>query len=275
MSRRKSRMFSAVKRTWNPIVIHPCPHQCVYCWTRYVVRRYGLRLYLESGGKPILVEKRLRSRFSPGDFVFFCDMCDAFADEVPDEYLLRCFEAMKRFPSTTFLLLTKNPFRFVKLLERFGAQIFSPNMVFGTTIEALDDSLYSAYRISRALPPSLRLQWLGIFVDKMVEEAGWRPKTFISVEPILLYWVPTEIEVFADILARSIKPIYIYVGYDNYGITKKLRIPEPRLETTMRLIEELRKGGLRVIEKTLRRSWLEEDQERGSKRGARLLKSCF
>ena len=241
-----TRMFHLVTRTWNPVT--GCRHDCVYCWARKLVetRLSKITEKYREGFSPRLHRNELRAKFRPNELVFVCDMGDLFGEWVPDEWIMKVFGVIRRYPRTDFLLLTKNPFRYVELLEKYGAEVFSKNMIFGTTIETLDDDLYNAYRISRAPPPSLRLQWLGIFVDKMVEQAGYYPKTFISVEPILLYWTTTDIEVFANIVAERIKPIAVYVGYDNYSVTEKLRIPEPSLDTTRKLIEALRSRGITV-----------------------------
>lgn len=254
---KRSRMFSAVTKTWNPLVIHPCPHSCVYCWTGHIVRRFRLELYLRSNGRPILLEARLRQVFPSGSFVFFCDMADCFAEAVPDDMVLRCLEAMRRQPWVRFLLLTKNPLRFVEMLDVYGPSIFSKNMVFGTTVETLNDALYRHHSISRAPPPSLRLQALARFVKAMEEAAGWRPQTFVSIEPIIFEWSDRDINVLTTVLSNHLRPIMVYVGYDNYRVLERLRIPEPRLETTRRLIARLREQGINVVEKTIRFAWNE------------------
>ena len=159
-----SRMFHLVTRTWNPIT--GCEHSCSYCWARRLAetKLRNTKKYRD-GFTPKFHPNELRKSFKPGGFVFVSDMGDMFGDWVPDEWVLKVLNVIRRYPRTDFLFLTKNPFRYVKLLERYG-NIFDDNMVFGTTVETLDDDLYNAYRVSRAYPPSLRLQWLGIFVKK-------------------------------------------------------------------------------------------------------------
>ncbi|MDW8022109.1 MAG: hypothetical protein RMI78_05735, partial [Nitrososphaerota archaeon] len=51
---------------------------------------------------------------------------------------------------------------------------------------------------------------------------------------------------------RRIKPIFVYVGYDNYGH----RLPEPTLEKTKQLVEEISKFTDARF-KTLRKAWYE------------------
>jgi len=47
------------------------------------------------------------------------------------------------------------------------------------------------------------------------------------------------------------------VGYDNYGILKKLKISEPPLDKTLELIDILKQHGIEVRTKTLRKAWNE------------------
>ena len=251
--KRDSRMFHLVTRTWNPIT--GCLHNCKYCWARKLAEgrlRKTTRKYAE-GFRPKFHPEELGRRFRPNELVFVSDMGDMWGRWVPDEWILRVLEVARRHPKTTFLFLTKNPLRYVEVLEGHG-DVFSGNMIFGATIETLDDSLYSAYEVSRACPPSLRLQWLGIFAAKHEEATGRRPRTFVSVEPILMYWTATDVEVFAKILAESVRPEFVYVGYDNYNS----RLPEPPLRRTLELVDRLRERGMTVYTKTMRRAWWEQ-----------------
>jgi hypothetical protein len=84
-----------------------------------------------------------------------------------------------------------------------------------------------------------------------MRELEW-PVKIISVEPILSFS-----ERFPQLLAE-VKPLLVYVGYDNYGC----KLPEPRLSETLQLIETLRSLGIEVAEKTLRPAWYENRQLR-------------
>ncbi len=73
----------------------------------------------------------------------------------------------------------------------------------------------------------------------------------VTIEPILDF----DIEIFVQWI-KDIAPGFVYIGYANDKYEgKKLKLPEPQLEKTMQLIAEIRKAGIDVREKTLRRAW--------------------
>jgi len=234
-----TRMFHLVTRTWNPIAIYPCYHQCVYCWSQKLIRRLRIEKYLSTGGKPVLVEKELRRRFDPGDFVFVGSMCDIFADIVPTYMIAAVLDHIRSFPKTTFLLLTKNPRRYWEFRDRLKDM---DNVVAGATIETDNDDLYTRHRISRAPPPSKRIGWMHT-ISRVV------PRTMVSIEPVLDFTNPRS---FAEKIAE-IQPEFVYIGYDNYNN----RLPEPPLDKTLELVDVLRQHGITVYEKTIRRAWYE------------------
>jgi len=109
----KSRMFSFITKTWNPVV--GCQHFCSYCWARKLAKGKlrNTKRYAD-GFKPKLIEKEIYRRFNPRDFVFVCDMGDLFGDWVPDNWILKVFEAIEYNAKSQFLLLTKNPKRYLE-----------------------------------------------------------------------------------------------------------------------------------------------------------------
>ena len=221
-----SRMFDVVSKTWNPIT--GCLHFCRYCWARKLVeRRLRHTKKYRNGFSPQMHENEFRKRFN-GDFVFVCDMGDLFGDWVPREWILKVIEHIKKFPDTDFLFLTKNPKRYHEYIDRFPE-----NAVLGATIETNRDDLYVEHKISRAPLPSERF--------KAMKELRWKNK-FVSIEPILDF----DLEAFTEWI-REIKPVMVYIGYDNYGN----KLPEPPLEKTKALIQSLQ-GFTEVRVKTLR-----------------------
>jgi len=221
----ESRMFSVVTKTWNPVT--GCPHSCAYCWARKMAttRLRRLERYKE-GFVSRLNEEEFRKKFN-GGFVFVSDMGDLFAHTVPDGWITRVIEHVKKFPEATFLFLTKNPARYLNF-------DFPENAILGATIETDRDEI--ARGLSRAPLPSARIEAM----------AKVRGKKFVSVEPI---------SNFTDSFPEKIKrigPAMVYVGYDNYGN----RLPEPSLERTKKLISELSKFTT-VHEKTIRKAWWE------------------
>jgi len=205
--KRKSRMFDCIDAIWNPLG-GSCPHECVYCWARALIKRFNMKKYQ---GEIRLIAKELERKFKPDTCVFVQDMSDLFASEVPDEYILRILFWIKQFPKTTFLLLTKNPLRYLEFnIPR--------NCICGATIEG--DRHFP--KISKAPPPRDRIR--GMILLK-------HPRKMVSVEPIMEFN-----SVFVDLL-RAINPEFIYVGKDNYNN----HLPTPFQGSIEWLIRELEK----------------------------------
>lgn len=234
-------MFNLVTRTWNPIT--GCRHECIYCWSRRMVERFLKRTkkYRDVGFEPAFHECELSVRFRPGELVFVSDMGDMFGEWVPREWILRVLEHISKFPKTRFLLLTKNPKRFLEFIDAIPG-----NCILGATIETNLDDVYKAYRISKAPPPSERIK-------AMRRVRGvWKGEIWISIEPILLF---DEGLYYAMI---EISPDVIYVGWDNYAWREGIELPEPRVEHALKLVELLRESGFKVICKPTNRSKIRE-----------------
>ena len=237
-------MFEFISETWNPLGGGPCPHQCIYCWSmgkNGLVKRYDMKKYQ---GSPRLIEKELNRRFKAGDFIFVCDMLDLFAWNVPTRIVREILKKIREFPKTRFLLQTKNPRGYVPFL---AFNEIPRNAVLGVTVETNKSyfdtpSGYSNYwMVSRAPSPTYRLE-----IMEKIAQANIH-KIFMSIEPILDF----DLDSFICNIKR-LKPWGVAVGYDNYHH----KLPEPPLEKTLRLIEELERF-TKVYRKTLRRAWYE------------------
>ena len=229
MARTISRMFHKVTTTWNPVT--GCLHNCIYCWARKLVetRLSKVSSKYADGFFPRLHKKEFKKVFKPGELVFVTDMGDLFGEWVPTEWILKVLNHIKRFPRTTFLFLTKNPYRYLDLLEYLEEL---DNIILGTTIETTNDTLYWRHNISLAPLPSERY-------EAMKKIYGLRK--MVSIEPVLDF----DPYVF-DEWIRDIEPEFIYIGYDNYCNG----LPEPPVTKVFELID-LIKGYTRVYTKTL------------------------
>lgn len=232
MSFRSTRMFGFITETWNPLG-GMCPHRCIYCWSRRLEKRFSLKKYR---GEPRLIELELKRKFKPGSFVFVQDMTDLFAENVPEEMIEAVLNHIAKFPKTRFLLLTKNPKRYLDFLH-----VIPSNCVLGVTLET-DGEEISYSRISLAPHPADRINAI---IDICSRHAA---ETMVSIEPILQF---NHEKFLAGIL--SLSPKFVAVGYDNYGN----RLPEPPLEKTLRLINTL-KNYTAVYCKTIRKAWWEK-----------------
>jgi len=237
MGKRKSRMFNLVDITWNPVI--GCKHICHYCWARRLAetRLKRTRKYRD-GFKPKLYEEELKAKFRPNEFVFVSDMGDLLGSWVPKDWILKVLKHIAKFPRTTFLLLTKNPARYLEFKDVLGQM---DNIILGATIETDNSPMYKVYRISRAPPPDERIKAM-----ISLRHSGFA-NLMVSIEPILDF-TPN----FPQAITR-IDPLFVYVGYDNYNH----KLPEPPLHKTRSLIKSLKAKGIQVYEKTIRKAWYE------------------
>ena len=250
-----SRMFPFITvPDWNPLG-GKCSHRCSYCWAqgpKGLVNYYKMRKYQ---GEPRIVESELLRRFEVDDFVFVCDMCDLFAESVPEKMILRILGVIENNSQARFLLMTKNPSRYDQFVKHW--QIPS-NAVLGVTVETNrshfceNNPRISYSDISEACPPKTRLLAMENLLLGQLINKGFVRHFFISIEPILDFNLdgPTPRDNFAEYIIE-LQPWAVAVGYDNYNN----HLPEPPLEKTMQLIERLEKNGITVFRKTLRERW--------------------
>ena len=226
--------------TWNP---HPgCEHNCIYCYSPEIYRRYN-KCDLCEAFVPHPHEGRLKHppMFKPGETWFVESMGDfAFVPKAYKEWII---EILATHPKTTFYLQSKNPERaFLPpyIFHEFDVE-FPDNVVLGTTIETNE---YPRMFISEAPYP--------VFRKHALQQISHKRK-YVTVEPILDFDLDVMIE-----WIKEIAPEFVYVGYLNpVWKAKKLQIPEPPLEKTEKLINELNEKVAEVRLKTMRKGWQE------------------
>lgn len=162
--------------TWNPVT--GCLHGCEYCYARRIAERWGTlykgpqpedegltflpdepeRFYeldepvRGEDGKaepypanfyPTLHKYRLNQPqkwVKPQD-IFVCSMADLFGDWVPDDWIMRVFDACCDAPRHRYLFLTKNPARYAKL-ARAGMLPQRDNFWYGSTLDSMKSMRY-------------------------------------------------------------------------------------------------------------------------------------
>lgn len=141
--------------TWNPVT--GCLHGCEYCYAKAIANRFGWHANEPDINERILHEIPVfdgKKQPYPFDFaptfhqyrlgepaawtkprtIFVCSMADLFGDWVPDEWIKRVFEACEAAPKHRYLLLTKNPARYIELAEKDILPDGADNMWFGSTV---------------------------------------------------------------------------------------------------------------------------------------------
>jgi len=242
-----SRMFEFINECWNPMGGGPCPHRCIYCWSQSekgLIKKFNMKKYR---GPFRLIGKEMKRKFKPDTTVFVQDMSDLFAWTVPRQIIKKVLNHIGKFPETRFLLLTKNPERYLELILSIPE-----NCILGATVETngWTPTLGHFYCcgsnwISKAPHPLKRLESLAHLRDWDVPH-----EMMVSIEPILDF----DLTIFLERL-KLVAPDFVAVGYDNHGFN----LPEPRLEKTLKLIRELEASGIRVYRKTIREAWYEKE----------------
>lgn len=232
------KMFSFISSTWNPVT--GCLHFCRYCWARKLAttKLKNSKRYAD-GFKPKIHEEEFKKRFKEFEIVFVSDMGDLFGEFIPDTWIKKVINHIRKFPKTYFLFLTKNPARYLDFID-----IFPSNAILGATIETNLDVLYEKYHTSKAPKPTQRIQAM-LKLSKKKEDL----KLFISVEPILDFDSDSFVKKLVEIF-----PVMMYVGYDNYNN----KLPEPPLKKTLEFISKLSDAGILVVKKTIRPAWNEK-----------------
>lgn len=161
--------------TWSPV--SGCMNDCPYCYARKTANRFkGCNASPDgsTGQEIIALDKRMpvtnkdgvtRSAaypygFTPtlheyrlndlqtksyGKTIFVCSMADLFGPWVPDEWILKVFDACKQASNHRYLFLTKNPARYVALGEK-SLLPEDDNFWYGTTTEDPDQQAFFSKR---------------------------------------------------------------------------------------------------------------------------------
>ena len=177
--------------TWNPIT--GCQHDCEYCYARSLANRYGgfdhdeekrqvgtqLAIGVQELNKPkhIMRKNGLHKAPYPWYFlptfhryrldqpkkwpeprtIFVCSMADLFGKWVPDEWIAEVFAACEAVPQHRYLFLTKNPARYMYLID------------------------------NGIIPEDQSNFWLGSTTTIPEQEFFWHDtvNSFVSIEPVL------------------------------------------------------------------------------------------
>lgn len=174
--------------TWNPVT--GCFHDCEYCYARGIAERFGgkqkyANIFEENepvigvDGKvlayphsfsPTLLRYRLNDYIGKkGRNIFVCSMADLFGSWVPDSWIEEVFKACEKAPQHNYLFLTKNPGRYVELINNTDFFVKTKgNMWFGYSYTGKESKQWwnPDYNIFASVEPILepieipRCKWL-------------------------------------------------------------------------------------------------------------------
>lgn len=190
--------------TFN-IIKGMCPHNHENCYCYMNIYKLGALRFDRS---------ELETDLEQGNFIFVGSSCDAWAQEVPKEWIELSLEYMNRYPDNTYLLQSKNTPRFKEFLEQFP-----PKVVVGTTVES-----------NRLYPQMCHATGM---VDRVKALADLQvDRKIITAEPLLEFDMEPMIS-----LIKSVTPEWVNVGADS----KDHHMVEPRAYKVKIAIEEMRK----------------------------------
>ncbi len=157
------------EQTWNPVVgCSKMSPGCEHCYAEVMARRLqamGVKGY-ENGFTLTLLPHRLEEplRRSKRTVYFVNSMSDLFHEGVPDDYVHRVFDVIRRAPQHTFQVLTKRAERMAAFL---GEHEPPPNAWVGVTV---DDRTHGLPRVDLLRQVSARVRFLS--VEPLLEDLG-------------------------------------------------------------------------------------------------------
>lgn len=197
--------------TWNPI--SGCLHGCEYCYARNIAHRFSGGGENWTNDKIIVLDEKVYGeeeekaipypygfiptfhRYRLNDYIgkqgrniFVCSMADLFGSWVPDEWIKEVFAACEKAPQHNYLFLTKNPARYVELINNTDFFVKTKgNMWFGYSYTGKESKQWwnPNYNIFASVEPILepievpRCKWLivgaetGRRKDKIIPKREW------------------------------------------------------------------------------------------------------
>ena len=224
-------MYKFVTHTWNPIK-GVCYHQCRYCYMN-VLRPKNYEC------APVMVDNEFEIDLNVGKVIFVGDGIDMFAENVPDEWILRVLDHCAGFndqkagqKKIVYLFQSKNPSRFLQFLDH---RVFK-HAIIGTTIET--NRYYPEIMVNS---PKIEERANAM---KLIAEKGFY--TMVTAEPLLAFDKTELVEII-----RQCNPRFVNIGRES---KRKVWVPEPTSEQVKELVAELREI-TKVAIKSNARSW--------------------
>ena len=187
-------MYDWVTHTWNTVK-GECYHDCSYCY----MKRWG---HLN----PVRFdEKELKTDLGEDNFVFVGSSCDMFAQDIPEEWIIKTLEHCGKFGSN-YLFQTKNP-RNIRRILPSGSRV----------CVTLETNRHYPDVMKQSPTPKDRVEQMKLI----------RHPLYITIEPIMDF----DRYEFVELIKRC-GPEQVNIGADS-GNNK---LPEPPKEKILELI---------------------------------------
>ena len=219
----KSNMYEFIGKTINPL-LGTCEHSCEYCYVNGLKKRFE-NLNNRYSGEIRLDEKVLKKPLKKDTLYFICSCNDLFANEVPDEYIVKI---LRWIGDATVLLQTKNPAKMLMYIPliKYG----NPNATMCITVETSDMDLLR--KCTNA--PLIRIPYIKEITKEM--------PTQVTIEPIMNLGSFNDIKAFAEELG-NLGLQQVNIGANS---SKTISLPEPSKEELLAFIEMLGMNGVKV-----------------------------
>jgi len=198
-------MYNWVTHTWNPVK-GKCSHDCIYCYTKMSKTQKPLRL----------TPHEFNIDLGENNTIFVCSGCDLFAENVPNEWIIKTIKYCNKY-NNTYLLQTKNPKRFLDFLNIIPK---GDKFILGTTVES--NRIYP--EMGNTPSPINRL----LAIQKLKE---YYHKTMVTIEPIMDF----DLFVLVELLKKA-RPSWVNIGANS---NLKINLKEPKKEKILNFIDEI------------------------------------
>jgi len=219
------KMFADTK-TWNPFT--GCIHECPYCWFKLRVLPRVSKTDKYRNGMVPTVHNDLVRKGPPNckqSKIFVVDCGDAFCKGFYTDDIIRLLDSCHNSKLVkNFMLLTKNPGRYLEVLAKRPDIAKDRRFIWGATIETTNGR---HGHFHTQLAPYAPEPWYRADAMMALRQTYPDLRIFLSLEPVM------EMDVGSMLTwIQKIKPEFIYAGYDGYNyVSKQVELSLQKFDT--------------------------------------------
>lgn len=217
----KGDMYAFVTHTGNAIK-GICKHNCPYCYMKDLEVFFPIKLDEKELQGDMYVPKAnkingMKDMFEEEKFIFIGSGTDMYADNIPDNWILRTLDYCNHFDNK-YLFQSKNPKRILQFIEH---PVFNKSVVCTTIESDIYDKKYmgNAPLIEDRVNAMVKMSKLGI-------------DTYVTIEPIMKFNHDKLIE-----YVKRCNPCQVNIGANS---SNRIKLPEPTKNDVLKLIDELK-----------------------------------